>query len=566
MAEGIERTDAEKQKILALMKRMHLFKGLENPALEQIIARLVTRPVRSDERIFAEREFAESFFIILEGHVQITRLVGKDEIDIVANMKGGDYFGEAALLNRSLRTGEAKAITPTTLLEMGNEHFQWMLQEFPEVRKDLLRIVSGYEVARRKRFKWLREDETIHVLARRDLIILLFHLIPPILVGLLSLWALVLSVQTQFPFLRFLGLAGSFASLAWAIWAYVDWENDYYVVTDRRVVYVEKIILLYDSIQEAPLETIQTVRLSSGNAIERWLGYGDVQVDTFGGRILMKQVRDPGQIEGALNEYWDRTKTTVRLMDTERIRKEVRQRLGLEGIPKPGAAPAPAMVTKPKPSKSFLDDLLQVRLVEHDVITYRRHWFILLRKTWPVWLLIVFIIGLMIANLWGVFALFSVRQLLTALLAVFVFSSPFWIYQYWDWRDDQYQLTNREVIDYDKKPFLAAKKRVAPLDHILSIEHSRKGILSLLLNFGTVNINAGNESLSFDDIYNPAAVQSEISEASFRYKNNEKARQDKSQRDHIEKLVDVYTEYLPEYLEKKQRENAEQNQDKHGLT
>jgi hypothetical protein len=559
MAEAIERTDAEKQKILALMKGMHLFKGLDNAALEKIIARLVTRLARTEERLFAEREFAESFFIILEGHVQITRVLGKDETYVVANMVRGDYFGEVALINRALRTGEARAKVPTTLLEMSLENFQWMLQEFPSIRKDLQRIISGYEVARRKKFKWLRPDETIHVLARRDFVILLAHLIGPILVGILSLWALTLSTQVESSFLFFLGATGSVVSVGWGIWTYVDWENDYYVVTDKRVVYVEKIILLYDSIQEAPLETIQTIRLSSGNAIQRWFGYGDVQVDTYGGRIIMKQVRDPGSIEDALNEYWDRTRTTLKLVDNERVRKEVRQRLGLETIPKTGAAPAPAMVAKPAPPKSFLNDFLQVRVVEDDIITYRKHWFILLRKIWPVLLLLAFIIGLMITSLLGMFALFTVTQLLTALLFVLVFSSPYWIYQYWDWRDDQYQLTNREVIDYDKKPFLAAKKRVAPLDHILSIEHSRRGILSLLLNFGTVNINAGNESLTFDDIYNPANVQSEISEASFRYKNNKKTQEEKSQRDHVEKLVDVYAEYLPQYLEKKQRENAEQD-------
>ncbi len=559
MADEIERTDAEKQKILALMKRMHLFKGLDHASLEKIVARLVTRPARSDERIFGEREFADNFFIVLEGHIQITRRLRKDEVDVLANMMRGDFFGEVALMNRALRSGEARAKLPTTLLEMRLENFQWMLQTFPTVRKDLQRRVSGYALALRKRFKWLREDETIHVLARRDFVILLGNLSIPILVGIVSLWLLSLSFQAGWSLLQYVGGIGSGISLLWGLWSYVDWENDYYVVTDKRVVYVEKIILLHESIQEAPLETIQTIRLSSGNAIQRWLGYGDVQVDTYGGKIIMKQVRDPGSIETALNEYWDRTKTTVRQMDTERIKKEVRQRLGLDALSKPGTASVPAAApAKSEKAKNFLGDFLEVRLVEGDVITYRKHWFILLVKIWPVLLVILVNLGLLAANLSGVFALFTIGQLSLTLLAIIVLSSPYWIYQYYDWRDDQYQITAREIIDYDKKPLLAAKKRVAPLDHILSLSHDRKGILSLLLNFGTVNINAGNENLTFDDVYNPAAVQSEISEASFRYKTNKRVAEEKSQRDHIEKLVDVYAEYLPEYIEKKQRENPDQ--------
>ncbi|NJN44658.1 MAG: hypothetical protein HC806_08030, partial [Anaerolineae bacterium] len=123
------------------------------------------------------------------------------------------------------------------------------------------------EVARRKRFKWLRADETIHVLARRDTWILVYHIVIPVIIGLLGSWALVESFLVEMPVLRFLGVAGFLIGLLWGAWAYIDWENDFYIVTDKRVVYVEKIVLLYDSIQEAPLETIQTINVSSENFI-----------------------------------------------------------------------------------------------------------------------------------------------------------------------------------------------------------------------------------------------------------------------------------------------------------
>ncbi|NUM43708.1 MAG: cyclic nucleotide-binding domain-containing protein [Anaerolineales bacterium] len=561
MADEIERTDAEKQKIKALFKQMHLFKGVGEADLEKIIGKMVTRNVATDERIFAEGEFAESFFVVLQGHVQITRVINKDERVLVANMVRGDYFGEFALLQRTLRTGEARAKVPTTILEMTLKDFQWMLQTYPLVQKDLNRIVSGYELARRKQFKWLREDETIHVLARRDYAILALHLLTPVLVLLLGLGAFALAPRIQASLLDFLGWIAVTVALGMGLWLYVDWENDYYVVTDKRVVYVEKIVLLYDSIQEAPLETIQTIRLSSANFVERLFGFGNVQVDTYGGQILMKQVRDPARIEQALNEYWDRAKTHIRQSDSDKIKKEVRQRLGLEAAPKPAAAGAAA--SKAPVKKSLLEGFLEVRVVEGDVITYRRHWFIFLVKIWPLLLTVAVLLVFALAGFFGLPVFFTGAQYLLGIVLLVVGSSPIWIYQYLDWRDDRYQLTNREVIDFDKKPFLEEKKRVAPLDHILSISHDRKGLIALILNFGTVDINAGNESLSFNDVYNPARVQSEISEASFRYKNNKKANEERSNREHIEKLVDIYAENLPEYIEKKRREaaqNAAQNE------
>jgi hypothetical protein len=558
MPQRIERTLAEKQKILDLLKRIHLFKGISDSSLENITDRLVTRAVRSDERIFAEGQYAESFFIILEGQVQITRVVGKDETKVIANLIRGDYFGEVALLNHTLRTGTARAQTSTILLEMSNENFLWILEEFPDFRRDLLRVVSGYEIAQRKRFKWLREDETIHVLARRDVWILVYRIVMPAIIGLLSFWALFESFSVEAPVLRFLGVSGSVIALAWGAWAYIDWENDFYVVTDKRVVYVEKIILLYDSIQEAPLETILTINVSSANFIERLLGYGNITVETFGGKIQMQNVRDPKRVETALKEYWDRVTSYVKQVKDEEIRLEVRQRLGLEEVPKQAAAPAEkstqAVSVK---KKGFLDDFLQIRVVDGDVITYRKHWFILLAKIWPLAVVLFILFWIIIARALSVILYLTAWNFVAIFLAILVGSCPYWLYHYWDWKDDRYQLTNREVIDLERKPFQKEARDSAPLENILSIQNQRDNLIKLIFNFGTVAINAGSKELTFDNIYNPAAVQNEIFEHRLRRVNEINDEKERGTRAHIEKLVDYYAENLPEYLEKKQKDTPE---------
>lgn len=548
MATDVQRSDAEKQKIMALLKKMHLFKGLDDHALALIIARLVTRPARSDERIFAEGEFAESFFIILEGKVVITRDVGKGEVETVAHLVAGDYFGEVALLKRTLlRTGTARAETATVLLEMNRLDFQWMLTTFPVIHRDLLRIAKGYELARRKRFKWLQDDETIHVLARRDEMILVYRLVLPVVLVLMGPVGWYVSRQWGFGLFQFAGALGALAGLLWAAWVYFDWENDFYIVTDKRVVYVEKIVLLYDSLQEAPLETIQTVNVSSANFIERWLGYGNVTVETFGGRIHMQFVRDPGRIEVAIKEYWERVTQVVQAKKEEEIRLEVRQRLGLAPPPKPVSAPGPAPA-RPAPKKRFLEDLFKIRVVENGVITYRKHWFILVAKTWLVLAAVIAMIVAILARLANLYDWLSVSQLFYLFAFVFLALLPYAIYQYLDWRDDRYQLTSREVIDLERKPFQAEIRDSAPLENILSIQHKRDTLLKLLLNFGTVAINAGNKELTFDNIYDPAAVQKEIFEYRLRRVTQIQADRDRGNREYVEKLVDLYAEYLPEYL------------------
>ena len=79
------------------------------------------------------------------------------------------------------------------------------------------------------------------------------------------------------------GISDSGAVL-WGIWNWIDWGNDYYIVTDQRVVWVEKVIWLYESRDEAPLTTILAVNTTS-TFLGRWLHYGSVIVKTFTGEI-----------------------------------------------------------------------------------------------------------------------------------------------------------------------------------------------------------------------------------------------------------------------------------------
>jgi len=83
-------------------------------------------------------------------------------------------------------------------------------------------------------------------------------------------------------------------------------------------------------------------------------------------------------------------------------------------------------------------------------------------------------------------------------------------YTYADWRNDIYRLTPDQVIDIDRKPLGRESRRSAPLDKILAVEYERRGIIPMLLNFGTVYIRVSTEVLTFDNVYQPSKVQEDI--------------------------------------------------------
>jgi hypothetical protein len=66
------------------------------------------------------------------------------------------------------------------------------------------------------------------------------------------------------------------------------------------------------------------------------------------------------------------------------------------------------------------------------------------------------------------------------------------------------------VIDVSRKPLGYEDRRSAPVKNIQTVEYKRSGLIGLLLNYGTVRIQIGNEELTFDNVYAPSQIQGEV--------------------------------------------------------
>ena len=95
-------------------------------------------------------------------------------------------------------------------------------------------------------------------------------------------------------------------------------------------------------------------------------------------------------------------------------------------------------------------------------------------------------------------------------IGVTILSFGWWLYQYADWHNDIYVIMPDQLLDVYRKPLGTEERRSAPIKNIQTVEFLRKGIIGLILNFGTVRIQIGNEELTFDNVYDPAAIQTEI--------------------------------------------------------
>jgi CRP-like cAMP-binding protein len=491
------------------LKKSHLFRGLSDDELTSAADAMKETTFDEAGTVFVQGSSADSFYIIFQGRVHLTRRVKDKEIKIASLVKG-DYFGEAGLLKGTSRNATVKADAGTVLLILYRDNFKQLLKKVPGLWANFDIMMDSRRLANQLRFKWLAENEVIYFLARKHIALLVRVLALPVLILIPTIALLALAYVTQ---LALIGLIGGFAfvaDLAWCIWNFVDWGNDYYIVTNQRVIWLEKVVALYDSRTEAGMGTI----LSVGTESDYWgrvFDYGTVIVRTFTGQIRMDYVVHPRQAAGMIEEYWNRTKEVSRRADEEIMKDAIRAKLGVK---KPLAAPAPPPVPakparKPLPWETWWKNAFRVRIETGNVVTYHKHVFVLFRDEF----MYVFGILLLLVSIPGwpfIFESVMPGWLVTMVLFIVLVLCGFVVYEYIDWANDIYQVTPEQIIDVYKKPFGTEDRKAAPLENILSSEYKREGILGMLFNFGTVFIMVGGAKFDFVDVADPPSVQQDI--------------------------------------------------------
>ncbi len=99
-------------------------------------------------------------------------------------------------------------------------------------------------------------------------------------------------------------------------------------MTNQRVVWLEKVVGLYDSRQEAPLSTVLSVGVET-DQVGRLLDYGNVIVRTYVGKIPFSHVPHPYEAAHLVEEQWTRTKHSASRTEKEAMRNVLRQKMGL---------------------------------------------------------------------------------------------------------------------------------------------------------------------------------------------------------------------------------------------
>ena len=537
--------------IVPFLKKTELFARLTDEEIARAASKFTLLSLNPSERLFSGRDAEENFYIIRKGRIFLeTRLdqVDKEKRALVE----GDHFIEEDLLYNQPANAYITTDQPTELLRLESDEYYRLLRDFPQIKPSLARTPESQHLVRNLRFDWLNPEEFIIILARKHEALLLLNLIGPVVLFFIAL-AVIFNVTSPDISETFLLVGAIFSSLsglaglAWGVWNWIDWGNDYYIVTNQRVVWVEKVIWLYESLDEAPLGTVLSVNVTT-SLVGRFLNYGNVRLRTYTGEILFWTLRDPYRISDVVEEYKQRKQKQSERVEKQKIEQALRQRLGWSEEEAQSEEPiptiAPVEMKKPGFWQKYFSNFLKMRFDDGNVITYRKYWTILLGKVWLPSLLILLLLGglsvYFAAYLSGSFQSSPGIILAIGFLLFFFILFPWWLYHYIDWRNDIYQVTDKYILDVERKPLGTEVKKSASLENILSLEHERLGLIGFIFNFGNVIINVGETQFDFMGVHNPARAQQDIFNRMDALRRQKELAQAARERERIVEVVTIY--------------------------
>ncbi len=116
-----------------LIEAISMFHELAPNERQLLVRHSVVRPFRAGELIVRQGDYGDTCYIIARGEVQVEEQDATGEHRLIAFLRDGDFFGEAALLAHTPRMASVRATTDCQLLALSRDDFEKFGQQYPEM-------------------------------------------------------------------------------------------------------------------------------------------------------------------------------------------------------------------------------------------------------------------------------------------------------------------------------------------------------------------------------------------------------------------------------------------------
>jgi len=140
-APAVQMRETPAERLERALRTVDLFRPLSDDELRRVMAR--SRPLHyaAGERVIEEGSPGDSFFIIDQGQVLVSKRMGGANREI-ARLMEGQFFGEMALLTGERRSATIEAATDVDLFMIDKPAFQDILAANPTIAVDISTLLS----------------------------------------------------------------------------------------------------------------------------------------------------------------------------------------------------------------------------------------------------------------------------------------------------------------------------------------------------------------------------------------------------------------------------------------
>ncbi|HXV99657.1 MAG TPA: PH domain-containing protein, partial [Anaerolineae bacterium] len=315
------------------------------------------------------------------------------------------------------------------------------------------------------------------------------------------------------------------------LYNFLDWRNDDLIITTKRVIHIERILLFGEERHEIPLTQIQNVTVKTHGLLDLLFDVDDIEIKSAAvGTIVVDNVASAQELSRIILQEQQRAKERAAASDTAVVRQLINERMQKNVLAQPAtSAPAPKVIpASPIPlpavplrkfkANYFWPSIKEAtRIKGEEGILWRKHYYILLRHVFfPLIALMVSLYLLFTSFVtWPFFDYLEGSGLVQVVLILVVLGSLFWyLWEYDDWRRDAYIVTDTKIIDVESSSFRlkGEQLREGPFDSIQNITYTIPNFFHKLLNLGNVVIETAGagKNFTFDNVFNPSSIQSEI--------------------------------------------------------
>ena len=514
--------------------------------------------------LMQQGEVGDSLWVLMPGSRATLHALESGQALQPTQVQGPNFFGEMALRVEHALNSTVQAEPGSQWLRLHNDDFQTFLRDYGQ---DLLGKLTLNPKAEeylgrahaRRRYAWLQQGENLVVFQRRHWLALLSKVAFSLLLSAVTviLWV-VLTFQGWLSAWAWVAIAAAgVVSLTSFVWGVLDHYNDYLLITNQRFVHQEKVILVAENRQAAMLEQIRNIDIAM-SFLGNLFGYGKLRVFTAaaGGSIDFDFVPNPAKIKQTILEqqtsrqqhYQASTRMVIQNLLEERF--GLRLRLPERVRPDVGQPTIRLDLNWWERLRRWLDPSSHLELHIEDRTIWRKHWFVLMGRLFGPGLGLFLILALVIGQTLlppDILRFVAPVDILLALIGLGLLGWLSWIIA--DWRNDTYEVSDKEIADVEKKPlFFSEQRRTALLGEVENIEVNIPSPLHYLLNFGNVRLQtAASEGVfSFDWVPNPRGVSEEIRRRIEIYRQKQEASRARQRAQELPDWFELYNRLGPD--------------------